>query len=87
MTHFSLRPYSGQFESKGVIERIRRKIEGRLAGGECVVVVVDGAKGLTPEIVERLRKGWPSSKVRFADAHPTLAGRVTKEPRRRRRGL
>ena len=50
MQFLSLKKWSGQFSNRGVINRIRRAIEGRMASGECVVVMDDGAKGLTEEI-------------------------------------
>jgi hypothetical protein len=69
MTFFSLRQYSGHFRPK-VIARIRRQIAGRIAGGQCVVVVTDGAVGLTPEIEKEIRRGFPPSKVRFSNVRP-----------------
>jgi hypothetical protein len=74
MEQLNLRRWSGQFGAKNVVATIRRTIAGRIAGGECLVVYDDGAVGLTEEIREKIRWGWPADKVRFSTIHPTLGG-------------
>lgn len=66
MTYFSLKPWSNQFQNPKVLARIRRKISGRQAGGECVVVQIHDVEGLTPEAKAELERGWAPSKVRFS---------------------
>jgi hypothetical protein len=83
MTYLSLSQWSSQF-TPTVIRRIRRTIEGRLAGGETLIVLDGNAQGLTPEIKAEIRDGWPASKVRFSNAHPD-AVRSSRERRRRLR--
>jgi hypothetical protein len=74
VTYLSLRQWSSQFGSEKVVALIRRKIQGRIMSGGCVVVLDDGAQGLTVEIRAALAEGWPSGKVLFSRTHPELGG-------------
>ncbi len=85
MVYLSLRRWSGQFEIPGVLGKIRRNIAASVNRGECVVVMDDGAKGLTPSFRQQLEADWPPAKVRFSRVHPTLAP-TGPRPRRHRRG-
>ena len=87
MVFLSLKKWSGQFSNRGVINRIRRAIEGRSVCGECVVVIDDGAIGLTAEVRSEIQKGWADAKVRFSKVHPTLGGATAKASRRKRRRM
>jgi len=82
MTYLSLRQWSGQLDNPKVIARIRRTITGRLAGGQCVCVLDDGAEGLTSSVKEEISRGWPQTKVRFSHTHPSAKPMT---PARRRR--
>lgn len=87
MTYLSLSHWSGQF-SPNVIRRIRRTIMGRLAGGETLIVLDGNAVGLTNEIKEAIREGWPPSKVQFSFSHPSaLRSPANRERRPRRQRL
>lgn len=66
MTYLSLRRWSNQFHNPKVLARIRRKISGKQAGGECVIVQIHGVEGLTAEAKAELERGWSPSKVRFS---------------------
>jgi hypothetical protein len=84
MVFLSLKKWSGQFSNRGVINRIRRAIEGRLACGDCVVVIDDGAIGLTAEVRSEIQRDWAATKVRFSEVHPILGGPTAKCSRRKR---
>jgi hypothetical protein len=86
MIYVSLRKWSGQFQVPGVVGKIRRTIAAGLAQSECVVVLDDGAKGLTLDIRHAIEQAWPPEKVRFSRTHPALAGKSLSPPRRRWRG-
>jgi hypothetical protein len=71
MNRLSLRQWSDLFHVPKVIAKIRRNISGRIAAGECVCVYDDSAGGLTPEAKAEIMRGWPPSKVRFSQPHPS----------------
>ena len=73
MTHIHLNQWKGQFQNNHSVARIRRKISGALAAGECVLVYDGYLDGLTDEIRAEIRRGWPSTKVVFALPHPFLS--------------
>ena len=87
MIHLSLKEWSGKFEGRGVLAKIRRAIAYHLASGECVLVLDDGAAGLTAAVRTELERGWASGKVLFSRTHPELGGPVPKTSRRPRRKL
>jgi hypothetical protein len=80
MTYLSLARWSGQFSNPKVIAQIRRAIRGRVAGGECLVVQDDSARGLTDEIRRSIQEGFSPSKVRFSRIHPDLGGPTERKP-------
>jgi hypothetical protein len=84
MTFLSLKKWNGQFESESVIRQIRRTILGRIAGGECVVVLDDGAGGLTDAVRKQIEEGWPPTKVLFSSTHPVLGGPLPEGKNRRK---
>lgn len=83
MTYLSLKKWSGQFGSNKVIAQVRRAIRGRIAGGECLVVLDDSAKGITNDVRVKIQEGWPTGKVLFSHTHPLLAGQEKTSRRRR----
>ncbi len=85
MTYLSLARWSGQFSNPKVIAQIRRVIRGRIAGGECLVVQDDGARGLAAESRQLIQEGFSPSKVRFSRIHPELGGPSDRPPARRPR--
>ncbi len=76
MTRIEVKAWNGQFENKGVLTRIRRKIEGSQASGT-VLVDLEGAV-LTPEQLAALKKGWLDYKVKFCGS--TLTATVPLPP-------
>ena len=74
MVYLSLRKWSGQFNIPGVTGKIRRTIAAYIARDECIVVMDDGAWGLSPEARNVIHEGGPSAKVRFSRVHPELGG-------------
>ncbi len=80
MTYLHLKKYAGELGSKDVVARIRRKISGALANGE-TVLVFDDLPGMTDELREKIRAGWPPTKVSFSSPHPS----ATSEPKKKRR--
>ncbi|MEI9998791.1 MAG: hypothetical protein WDO13_06280 [Verrucomicrobiota bacterium] len=64
MTRLELRRYNGQWQNRGVIERVRRTIAARVSMGECVLVDGEGVAGLTLADWELICGGFPADKVR-----------------------
>jgi len=83
MTYFSLAEFSGQFTPE-VIRRVRRKIMGRLADGQTLIVLDGNAVGLTDQVRQAIQEGWPPNKVRFSAVHPS-ATPMSRKGRRRPR--
>jgi hypothetical protein len=84
--YLSLRQWSGQFGSPKVMGKIRRSIKAWVDLDMCVLVVEDGAVGITPEVRSDLERDWPAGKVVFSRTHPS-AGPWSKQRRKRRRPL
>lgn len=83
MVHLSLKSWSGRFQADSVLRKIRRAIAYHVAQDECVVVLDDGAAGLTPEVRRKLAEGWPDGKVRWSNTHPELGGAPLKSATQR----
>lgn len=84
MTYLSLKKFS-HFHNPQVLAKIRRSIAAAMAGGECVVVIEDGAVGLTDAARTEIGRDWPPSKVQFSVAHPSASiGSVERKRRPRR---
>jgi len=66
MRRFELRAYNGQWENRGVITRLRRKLERCAAQGECVLLDGEGVEGLSSQQLYALVRGLPENKVRPA---------------------
>jgi hypothetical protein len=64
MTRFELRRFNGQWENRGVIRRIRRKIEARVRMGECVLLDGEGVVGLSEASLNTILDSLPEDKVR-----------------------
>jgi hypothetical protein len=84
MIYLSLRRWSGQFQAPWVIRKIRRVILNHVGRDECVLVLDDGASGLTEDVKTKLQHGWPEGKVLWSHIHPVLGGPWKKAPHRRR---
>ena len=61
------------------------RVAGASPKRERVVVLDDGAQGLTPTIRTALAEGWPDGKVLFSRVHPDLGGKLIRFRRYRRR--
>jgi hypothetical protein len=72
MIYLSLRKWSGRFHVPGVAGKIRRVIQAQLDLGECVLVLDDGAKGLSFESRRQIQENFPADKVRFSRIHPSI---------------
>jgi len=84
MTYLSLKKFS-HFHNPKVIAKIRRSIAAAMVGGECVVVIEDGAVGLTDSARTEIGRDWPPSKVQFSVAHPSASIGSAEKKRRTRR--
>jgi hypothetical protein len=71
MTRLELRTWNGQYSRRGVIERIRRKILGRLQEG-CVLIDLEGVTGISPAHLSRLLDGWPEDRVKICGCGESL---------------
>lgn len=70
MVRIELKNWNGQFHNKGVLDRIRRKIEGGQASGTVLVDCEDAV--LTKEQLAYLQAGYAPHKVRFCGSISTL---------------
>ncbi len=70
MTYLALKKFS-QFDDPRVLAKIRRSILAAMSGGECVVVIEDGAVGLTDAARAEIKRDWPATKVQFSSPHPS----------------
>jgi hypothetical protein len=84
MIYLSLRRWSGQFQAQSVVRKIRRVILNHVGRDECVLVLDDGACGLTEDVRTKLQHGWPEGKVLWSRTHPELGGPQKKVSQRRR---
>jgi hypothetical protein len=83
MTDLALKKFT-RFDDPRVIAKIRRSILAALAGGECVVVIEDGAVGLTDAARAEIQRDWPSTKFRFSRPHPSATSTAKKRRNERR---
>ncbi len=66
MRRLRLADYNGQWERRGVLERLRRKLLQSAVLGECVIVDGEEVEGLSPLQVNALFSGLPWEKIRPA---------------------
>ena len=66
MTRLELARWRGQWENRGVLPRIRKIIQRRVAQGECVLVDAEDAVGLGVEDLRAMVQGIPVDKVIIA---------------------
>ena len=59
-----MKVYNHQFQNRGVLARIRRKLERSVAQGECVLLDGEGVEGLSPQDLYALVAGLPENKIR-----------------------
>jgi hypothetical protein len=65
MRRLDLRVYNGQFANRGVMQRIRHKIERSVAQGECVLVDGEDVVAFPTDQLRILVAGFPREKVRI----------------------
>ena len=53
-----MKVYNHQFQNRGVLVRIRRKLERSVRQGECVLLDGEGVEGLTPQDLYSLVAGY-----------------------------
>ena len=64
MRRLELRTYNGQWDNRGVIMRLRHKLERCAAQGECVLLDGEDVVGLSPQALYALVMGLPESKIK-----------------------
>lgn len=64
MRRLEIRVYNHQFQNRGVLARIRRKLVRSAAQGECVLLDGEGVEGLSPQGLYALIAGLPEDKIR-----------------------
>jgi hypothetical protein len=64
MRRLELKIYNGQFRHRGVLRRLRRKLEQSAAMGECIVVDGEHVEGLSAVEVSALFSGLPWTKIK-----------------------
>ncbi len=64
MRRLELRAYNGQWDNRGVVTRLRRKLERCAAQGECVLLDGEDVQGLSPQALHVLVMGLPENKIR-----------------------
>ena len=88
MVRIELKNWNGQFDNKGVLDRIRRKIEGGQASGTVLVDCEDAV--LTPEQLAYIKAGFAPHKVKLCGSiatlpYPVPENAVLPSPPKRRR--
>jgi hypothetical protein len=71
MTRLELRIWNGQLDNRGVIQRIRKKIRGRLQDG-CVLVDLEGVTGISPDHLLLLLDSWPEDRIKICGCGESL---------------
>jgi hypothetical protein len=66
MRRILLQDYNHQFQNRGVLHRLRRKIIRATRQGECILVDGESVDGLTPQQLRELLGGLDPDKVRIA---------------------
>ena len=64
MRRLEIKVYNHQFQNRGVLARIRRKLERSVTQGECVLLDGEGVEGLSPQDLYALVAGLPENKIR-----------------------
>lgn len=64
MRRLEVKVYNHQFQNRGVLTRIRRKLERSVTQGECVLFDGEGVEGLSPQDLYSLVAGLPENKIR-----------------------
>lgn len=60
-----LKRYNGQWGNRGVVDRLRRKLERRVAQGECVLLDGEDVVGLDLPVLRAVVEGLPQDKFRL----------------------
>jgi hypothetical protein len=71
MTRLELRSFNGQFRNRGVVERIRRRIQGRVRDGQCVLLDFEGVE-ISAQELARILEGWPADRVKSCGMREVL---------------
>jgi hypothetical protein len=66
MRRIELKNYNGQWQHRGVLARLRRKILNAVRQGECLLIDVEGVEGLTAVELGILLQRIPRTKLRVA---------------------
>jgi hypothetical protein len=64
LRRLEVKVYNHQFQNRGVLARIRRKLERAVTQGECVLLDGEGVEGLSPQDLYALVAGLPENKIR-----------------------
>ena len=64
MRRIELRTYNGQWQDRGVVERIHRRLKHSAAMGECILVDGEHVKDLPEELIQFIFEGLPWQKIR-----------------------
>jgi len=64
LRRLEIKVYNHQFQNRGVLARIRRKLERSVTQGECVLLDGEGVEGLAPQDLYALVVGLPENKIR-----------------------
>jgi hypothetical protein len=60
-----LKRYNGQWNHRGVVERIRRKLTRSISQGECVLLDGEDVVGLKTAVLRAMVDGLPRDKLRL----------------------
>jgi hypothetical protein len=64
LRRLEVKVYNHQFQNRGVLARIRRKLVRSVTQGECVLLDGEGVEGLSPQDLYALVAGLPENKIR-----------------------
>lgn len=64
MRRIVLADYNGRWDDRGVLQRLRRKLQQSAILGECIIVDGEEVEGLSPLQVNALLSGLPWEKIR-----------------------
>ncbi len=64
MLRIELAPFNGQFADKGTMRRIRRKVEGPIRQGQCVLLDMEDTRELPLPELREIVADQPEDKLR-----------------------
>lgn len=71
MTRIECRFWNGQYENRGVLQRLKKKITRKVSMGQCVLLDFESTR-MTESNLRELTEGWPVEKVRACGCRETL---------------